>query len=241
MQVEEAKGREKRKNQRNTIGTQVVLQKTDVLPKWDRKPSYQPVFRPLHTAPNDLPRYSNLPTRACPWGENPQVCCLFSIFLVWAFSQCRGMHVIVKCFFLLISSQVQLCVAFSFGVDSTGIFGGDKHNTLTYSSLVWQFLATRICESCSEIRWCSPKKDNFLHKKSCNSSTFKPGQKCSRKARGVSIFSSFFSWDVRCGVFLFLGGGCGVERRILPIHVKKNNLYVYHTCILPNFVDFLLT
>lgn len=33
MQVEEAKGRKKQKNQRNTIGTQLVLQKADVLPK----------------------------------------------------------------------------------------------------------------------------------------------------------------------------------------------------------------
>ena len=119
MQVEEAKGREKQKNQRNTIGTQLVLQKADVLPKWDREnhyTTYQPVFRPLHTAPNDLPRYSNLPTRACPWGENPQVCCfLFEFFGVSLFSVPGGCvwKCVLFCADFLSSST--LCCIFIWG------------------------------------------------------------------------------------------------------------------------------
>ena len=37
------------------------------------------------------------------------------------------------------------------------------------------------------------------------------------------------------------GGGVGLKGGFCPFMLKKNNLYVYHTCILPNFVDFLLT
>lgn len=96
-----------------------------------------------------------------------------------------------------------------------GIFGGDKaQHSYTYSSLVWQFLATRICESCSEIRWSSPKKDNYLDK---NLAILPPSNQARSAPGRRTEWAFFFCW-----------GGCGVERRILPIHVEKTT-YIYIT------------
>ena len=103
--------------------------------------TYKLVFRPLHTAPNDLPRYSNLPTRACPWGENPQVCCfLFEFFGVSLFSVpggCVCKMCVFVCWFPL---KFNFVLHFHLGSIPWGIFGGDKaQHSYTYSSLVGNF------------------------------------------------------------------------------------------------------
>ena len=135
MQVEEAKGREKRKNQRNTIGTRtyVVLQKTDVLPKWDRKPLYH-----LQAGLSDLYILLQMTCRGIPTSLPEHVleerilkfAVFFSSFLVWVFSQCLG-DACVKCVFLFADflSSSTLCCIFIWGRFHGASLVEIKHNT----------------------------------------------------------------------------------------------------------------